>query len=52
MWERQGWSDYHSGTRPVQNDKHEYTKALYRFSITRTRMFSTHLNRGDRSIPK
>ena len=22
----QGWGQYYSGTRPAQNDKHEYTK--------------------------
>ena len=41
----QGWGEYYSGTRLVQNSKHEYTKNIvleYWFSSIRTRMLSTH----------
>ena len=28
MFWNQGWGEYYSGTRLVQNDKHEYTKNI------------------------
>ena len=45
----QGWGEYYSGTRLVQNGKHEYTKNIvleYWFSSTRTPMLSTRPSPG------